>query len=273
MTFALKVILSFFIGGLFVAGVVWLTEKLGARVGAAIAGLPLVTLLGLVFICITSGPTITKEACLAMPIFVVSALFYGLVYEKSISILKIKSRDFVASLIALFAWVVTNLIIISRVVPNINFVIAIVISLIGIIIFYLLFYSYPSVGLHRHIITQKVNITRFFIAGSVVATSVIFARLLGPTWGGLAASFPVTIATSLYFLDKSQSDDFTKSFVKELPLALVSLLIFIIVLYATLLNMNAIGSFLIAIITAFIYAFIHTKLRRKSFYKVAKKAH
>lgn len=261
--------MSFFIGGLFVAGVILFTEKLGARTGASIAGLPFVSLLGLSFICITIGPQATKAASLAMPIFGISALFYGFVYEKSISRFKIKSRDFAASLVALLAWAVVNLTLIAKIVPNINFVTVLAISFVGVVIFYLLFYNYPSVDAHRHSTTKKANLTRFFISGFIVAMSGIFAKFLGPTWGGLVASFPVTIAVGLYFLDKSQSDNFTKSFVKELPLAIVSMLIFVSVLYVTLLKINTVSSFSISIIIAYIYAFIHAKLKRRLFHRAS----
>jgi multisubunit Na+/H+ antiporter MnhB subunit len=159
---------------------------------------------------------------------------------------------------------------IAKIIPNINFVSVLVISAAGVIIFYLLFYNYPSVGVHRHPTTKKANLTRFFISGFVVAMSGISAKFLGPTWGGLVASFPVTVAVGLYFLDKSQSDNFTKSFVKELPLAIVSTLIFVSILYITLLKVNTVSSFSISIIAAYVYAFIHTKLRRKIFRKTAK---
>ena len=270
MTFFIDVILSFFIGGLFVAGVILFTEKLGARVGATVAGLPFVSLLGLSFICITSGPVATKQACLAMPIFGISALFYGFVYEKAISMFKIKSRDIAASLVATLAWSVVNLILIAKLIPNISFVIVLAISALGVITFYLLFYNYPSVGVHRHSTTKEANLTRFFISGFIVAMSGIFAKFLGQMWGGLVASFPVTIAVGLYFLDKSQSDNFTKSFVKELPLAIVSMLIFVSVLYTTLIKIDTVSSFLISIIAAYIYAFIHIELRRKIFRKTVK---
>jgi hypothetical protein len=270
MAFLIDVILSFFIGGLFVAGVILFTEKLGARIGATVAGLPFVSLLGLSFICITSGPVATKEACLAMPLFGISALFYGFVYEKAISMFKIRSRDFAASLVAIIAWTLVNLALISKIIPNINFALVLAISSAGVIIFYFLFYNYPSVGVHRHSTTRKANLARFLISGFIVAMSGIFAKFLGPTWGGLVASFPVTIAVGLYFLDKSQSDNFTKSFVKELPLAIVSMLIFVSILYVTLLKINTVSSFSISIIAAYVYAFIHTKLRRKLFRKIAK---
>jgi membrane protein DedA with SNARE-associated domain len=87
--------------------------------------------------------------------------------------------------------------------------------------------------------------------------SGVFAKFLGPTWGGLVARFPVTIAVGLYFLDKSQSDNFTKSFVKELLLAIVSMLIFVSILYVTLLKIDTVSSFSIPIIVAYICVYSH----------------
>lgn len=53
MDFALKVALSFLVGGAFVFGVIWASEKLGSRIGGAIAGWPSTILVGLAFIDIT----------------------------------------------------------------------------------------------------------------------------------------------------------------------------------------------------------------------------
>lgn len=253
------------------AGVVWLTEKLGVRVGAALAGMPLVSLIGLSFIAITSGSAATKEAALVMVLFSISTLFYGFVYEKSISLLKtVESRDLVASLIATFAWAMVNLIIITRVATALTFVSALIAGGLGVFVFYLLFRNYPLLRVHKHLTTKVANMTRFFIAGVVVGFAVIFAKLLGPMWGGLVASFPVTVAVGLYFLDKSQSDNFTKSFVKELPLAILSLMIFTSVLYMTLLNLDTFLCFVISATTAYLYAFIHVKVRMQTLKKAAK---
>jgi hypothetical protein len=270
MTFILQVLLSFFIGGLFVAGVICITEKLGARVGAAMAGMPLVSLIGLSFIAMTSGPAAAKESALVIVIFSVSTLFYGFVYEKSISLLKTESRDLAASLMATFAWALVNLIIIARIASELTFVSSLIAGGLGVLVFYLLFRNYPSLGVHKHVTTKTANMTRFLIAGFVVGLAVIFAKLLGPMWGGLVASFPVTIAVGLYFLDKSQSDDFTKGFVRELPLAILSLMIFSSMLYLTLLNMNTFISFILSAAVAYLYAFIHVKVRMQTLKKAAK---
>jgi hypothetical protein len=63
------------------------------------------------------------------------------VYEKSISFFKIKSRDFTASMVALIAWAVLNLVLITKIVPNINFILVLAISFAGVIIFYFRLYS------------------------------------------------------------------------------------------------------------------------------------
>ena len=83
MDFAIKVILSFIVGGTWVSGVIWLSEKLGSRVGGAIAGIPSTILISLIFINLTQGPADAREALTIVPLMFSASLIYAFVFMKT----------------------------------------------------------------------------------------------------------------------------------------------------------------------------------------------
>lgn len=204
-----------------------------------------------------------------MPIFLISALFYAFVYQKTIVRLNNKFKDIQASFIAFMFWAVLGLTTIKLFVPLLNFKIAALGSLIGLVVFYLLFHNYPHIRLHKSRSSKNINIIRFLVAGVVVSLTVILAKILGPEWGALLATFPATISMSLYFLERSQSDEFIKSFIKELPLSLLSTLIFIIVIYLTILKINVFLSFLVSMLASFVYTYTYSHLKIRKIEKLS----
>ena len=68
--FWIKLILSFFIGGTYIAFTIWIAEKFGSKIGGIILGLPSTTLVSLIFIAwtqdvsaLTALPTTTAAFC------------------------------------------------------------------------------------------------------------------------------------------------------------------------------------------------------------------
>jgi len=100
-----------------------------------------------------------------------------------------------------------------------------------------------------------IFIIRFVAAGSVIAGAVLAAKALGPLWGGTVSTFPATVSTSLYFLNKSQGCAFTEGFVKRFPLSYLSSVVFIILLHSTLTHIPAVLSFAISLCGSLIYTY------------------
>ncbi|HVA10813.1 MAG TPA: hypothetical protein VNG32_01445 [Candidatus Dormibacteraeota bacterium] len=260
MEFVLRVILSFVVGGGYVSGIIWLSEKLGSSIGGALAGVPNTLLIGLIFINITEGPESTKVATAIVPVMLATTLFYTWVFIKVSSLTKL-SRYLFLSVIATMAWLVTSAIL-RESLSKTGFSYIVILGLAGILLFQYALHKYAVVVAKTRILPSSVYLARFLVSGAVIASAVVVARYSGPLWGGVVSSFPATVATALYFLSKSQGSEFVKSFVKRLPLAVISSLLFVIVLHQTLTRLPTITCFLLGMSCSLICTLILLSIKK-----------
>lgn len=253
MQFTVKLILSFIVGGIYITGITWLTQKVGASIGAAVAGIPSTLLISLIFINITLGPQDVKEATSFIPVLIVVSMVYGYVFVMSLANIKSSNKLILSALVASIVWLFFG--ILSRTFfSSANFFITVITAAVLTVFFNYLFSKYKVVKPKPVNNAHKVWLVRFIVSGTVVFLSVLISKLAGPTWGGIFAGFPVSVATTTYFFYIDQGLEFTKGYLKNLPFAIVSTIVYIIVLHNTLLKMNTVLSFSIAMLTALIYS-------------------
>ena len=260
MAFALKVILSFLVGGVYVSGIIWFSEKLGSRVGGALTGVPNTVLVSLVFINVTEDPRATKLATSIIPVMLIAVLLYAWVFIKTASLTN-KSRHLFSTATATIAWLLAAAVL-RQSFAKTGFAYIVILTLVGIMLFQYVFHTYAVVVPKKRMLPNSIYIVRFLATGAVIATAVVAARYLGPLWGGVISGFPATVVAVLYFLSKSQGSEFAKSFVKQLPLSVISSLIFVIVLHQTLTRTSTYLSFLISMAGALIYTLLLLSIRK-----------
>ncbi len=233
MDFSLKVFLSFLIGGGYVSGIVWTSENLGSRIGGAIAGLPSTILVGLIFIEIAEGTEATKSAAKIVPLIFMAALIYAWVFLKSVRKIKGPNKALKASAFALMAWL-------ALVLPekyiftDKSFLIICIAASAGLILFRYLFRNLSSRLPKKFELPNSVYFLRFIISGAIIASAVVAAHFAGPVWGGVVSSLPALLFSTLYFLHKTQGDEFLEGFIKRLPVSYISSFIFLVILHQTL---------------------------------------
>lgn len=264
MEFAIKVILSFIIGGAFVSTVIWLSEHLGSRIGGAIAGIPSTILVSLASIGVTEGSKAVYKASTIIPIVMVIALFYAWTFVFSArAIKKATDKHLKATGIALLVWLVAA-VIVHAIFANSNIVESVIVFIIGACLAYLSFSRLRSAKPKKITLPSNIFAIRFLIIGSVVALAVIFARVFGSTWGGIISTFPASFATSLYFLNKSQGCAFTEGFVKRLPASVVGVIVFIVILHSTIKHLPMALSFTLSMVGSIIYTSTLLSLNRSA---------
>lgn len=255
MDFALKVLVSFLVGGAYVSGIIWASEKLGSRVGGSLAGLPSTILVGLIFIDVTEGSNSAQAAVAIVPLIFMASLAYGVVFIEAGKTIGNVGNSLKLSFLAMLAWLVI-------VVPekmllgSLRFAFICLIALAGLVLFRFLVSKYGSALPVRLPLPRQVYFIRFAMGGAVIAASVIAARLLGPVWGGVISSFPGLLGTVLYFLNKSQGGKFLEGFVRRLPLSYFSSFIFLVVVHQTILKLSDGLSFVLGLICALAYTVI-----------------
>jgi uncharacterized membrane protein (GlpM family) len=265
--FILKVILSFLVGGLYVGGVVWLSERLGSRIGGAFAGLPSTILVSLIFISITEGAGATQIAVAIIPLMLLASLMYAFVFLEATTKFKKPKRYPGAILAATIAWFLAALLV--KAFSNISFFALIILTLCGLIVFNYWFRHFTATAPVKIPLPSNIYLLRFLSGGAVIAGAVVTARYLGPVWGGIVSSFPAMLGSILYFLNKSQGEVFLRGFLRGLPFSYISMLIFIILIYLTITRLSIYFSFVIAIAGSLFYTFllIVSKNKQKSLYK------
>lgn len=248
------VVLSFLVGGAYVSGVIWASEKLGSRIGGAVAGWPSTILVGLAFIDLTEGPVAVHSAVTIVPLMFFATLIYGLVFTNSIGKIKYKNKAFLATLVALSVWLVIILGI--RKFSDISFLYIVLATFIGLLGFRFAFRNFESIAATNIILPNNIYFFRFVIGGAVIAGSVLAARYAGPVWGGMISCFPAVLGSVLYFLGKSQGGKFLQGFLRRLPMSYISSLIFMVIVHQLITKTSGFYTFLIAMTVATAYTFL-----------------
>ena len=219
--FLFRLFLSFVVGGLFITLVTRVSEILGPKIGGAIAATPSTALVGMIFLGLTEGTSALPKAAPSM----LAGFGVSLVFLTIYAHLRARNKSvMLAALTAAILWLV-----ISTCVGLLNISSIIVGLLIFIICFIAVLFFFKSdnetKSLKRTVKPQAL-LSRAIFSGAIVASVVLFARLIGPEWGGVAAAFPALYLSSIIILEKDQGKSFTISVLKQLPISSISLAIF-----------------------------------------------
>ena len=217
--FALKLLLSFLVGGAYIAFTIWLSEKFGSKLGGIAMGLPSTALVSFIFIAWTqdlsaavSAAPITPLVTAACTIFVAAFVrFYGLGRAKSLAL-------------ALLVWVALTIPFVLLHADSILFSLAVAAIFFAVSISYLR--RFPHRKLPRNVSSTGEFLFRSAFAGTIVACAVFFGKTLGPLWGGLFAAFPAAYSSSLFLLSRKHGIDFTASVARSMPFGSIANVVF-----------------------------------------------
>jgi len=223
--FWLKVVLSFFVGGGYIAFTVFVSEKFGSKIGWIILGLPSTLLISLIF---TAWAQDTQTVVNTLPIIPAGlalsslfAMFFIMAYGRGL-----KTAPAIA--ISLLGWGVLSLIL-AILKPPLPLSILICLTGIGIAIWYL--QKFPHQKLDKIKSSYSIFIYRAVFAGAVIVISVLMNKFMGPIWGGMFAVFPAAFTSSLYFISKEHGFKFVSSVARTMPWGTLGTMTFAISLY------------------------------------------
>jgi len=191
--FALKVLLAFVVGGLWITGSTILAEKCGPKIGGLIGGIPATTAIALVFIGWTQSPLVASESAILLPITTgINGLFIV------ICACLVEFNVILAMVCSLLIWFVLSL---GLVIIQFHDFFLSLVSLVILLCFSYLFMEYVLKvrSSHEQSYTFSFSnlILRVLISGSIITLSVVLARFGGPVVGGVFASFPALILSMI----------------------------------------------------------------------------
>lgn len=227
--FALRLSLSFIVGGGWVTMITLATIRYGAKLGGLLAGFPSTVAFSLVFIGWTQSPQTAVEATTGLPFSLGFTATFALVY----SYVTRNARLSVGLLVALLYWSVSavgvsELVFRGYVVFSTAIVCFYVICGIGLLLLARRREkTAPTHGVRPTIFQWA---WRYAVAGGMVVSAVFLSETLGPVVGGIFASFPAIITSTIYITGSVEGVEATRGM--ALPVMLST--IFAVIPYITI---------------------------------------
>lgn len=196
MLFNLQLLISFILGGLFIALQSLIAERVKGFWRNIVLTVPSTMALGLFFIGLTKTPQDVVQASLMVP----AGLSADYIFVMFFALLA--RFNFYISLIgSLSAWAISGLVLILY--PPASYMTSIFIYALPIIVItYFVVKKLPQTqDLKPFPMTSRNIFIRAMIGGSVIFLIVLLSKTLGNIWGGLFAVFPAsyTATFSIYY--------------------------------------------------------------------------
>lgn len=227
--FVERVALAFVVAGVWITFVTLLAEKFGSKLGGLVGNMPANIFISMLFIGITQGPQFASDVAAAVPAGMAIAGFFLFTY-----IAAVRRHGALAFVPAFAVWFFLTLIVGSYgVVDLASGILAYAIS--TIVLFAVLEYwlKMPSARSSEKQHKRIDLLLRAVFSGAVVASVVAIAAILGPVWGGLAATFPAVMSSMAYIVTKSQGSRFAQGFCKVMLVASPNIVVYVIAVHFT----------------------------------------
>jgi len=208
--FIIQLIISFFVGGLFIAMQTLIAERLPKKIRGTALTVPSTMAIGLLFIGMTKSPADVPEASMMIPVMLGAVYIFLLTY-----VFLVKKGIVLALLFALVSWFAVAGVVLKF--PPSTFLISIVVGCI------LVYMSYVGVKKLHVDFTLKpfpmkpgIIIVRSVIGGSIVFIAVLLAKTLGNIWGGIFSSFPAVYTSTITIYHFAQGQFAIKGVAKDM---------------------------------------------------------
>ena len=213
--FALKLVLTALVGGSWIVLSTIVAEQAGTKLGGVVAGLPSSSLIAFLFIGVTQSPEVAAQATTLAPLGMgVVALFnvvYALLYPRGFAL---------ALASAIGTWLILALGLLAL---DVN---SYAISLGGVFMFLILSYwilekvlDIPSEGQRQTHYTVGQLAFRGLLGGTIISFAVLMAKLGGPLVGGVFATFPNVMLSTIIVNHLNHGRAFSTAVVKSMTIS------------------------------------------------------
>lgn len=219
----LRIVLSFFIAGAWIAATTMLGERLGSRMAGLIGNMPSNILISLLFMALTKGPDYAAAATAGVPMGMTIDLFFLAVF-----IVLLPVGLWLAMAAALAAWVAIAALVLL-VLPPFSFVLSVAAyAAVTILLFALVSARLGGKKAEKKPVrfSWGMALLRALFAGSIVAGAVTVAQVAPPYMTGVLATFPAVFTSTMVILTKSQGVDFAQVTGKLLLLSSCNIIVY-----------------------------------------------
>ncbi len=259
--FLFKLVISFFIGALWVILATIAADRLGPKIGGLISGLPSTAMFGLFFLAWTQNTSAASQATTIMPIIGGLTCLFLLIY-----IYLVKKGLWLALIVALGIWSILAYLLVRI---NFNNYPISIISYVVILVSSLLITEYvlkiKSVKGKKVSYSPSLIILRGLIGGMVVVLVVYLGKVGGPIFGGIFSMFPAMFTSTILVTYFTHGPIFSAATMKSSMLTAISIVVYSIVARYTYVPFGLIQGTFFSILISFasgyvIYKFLITKL-------------
>lgn len=210
--FLTKIVLSFFVGGIWIAAATVGAERFGTKLGGFLGGLPSTAAVALFFIAWTEGGQVAYGATTVFPLaFAVNALFF-LSY-----VLAAKKGPSFGLAAAVLSWFIAQAVLVVASPDSFGFALgawALIVTgatwlLTGPL-------HVPASGRVRHDHLPLQVLGRAVFGGLMVGVAVAVSRYGGPVWGGVFSTFPAVNISTLIITSRTAGASFSRAIVTPL---------------------------------------------------------
>ena len=261
--FNIQLIVSFFVGGSFVALLTFLAEKATSRLSGIILSFPSTVLLGFFFLAWTQSPeevaSIVPGTLVPMGITVLFPVFYVYIAQfGSAFIQKRLPLILLSFFISVSIWLLFALFVAQYKMSNLFYGIIGYLILTTIAYFLLSRSDIQHPQSHSYSVWQIIG--RAVFVGFLVALVVYLGEVVNPFWGGVFAMFPAALSSSLMVIHWYYGPKTLLAVFKEIPLGSLSIFVYAITVMFVFPVTGFVWGTLIALVASLITSILLSEL-------------
>ncbi len=264
--FIIQLIVSFFVGGGFIALLTFLAERSSSRLSGIIISFPSTALLGFFFLAWTQSPeevaTLVPATLIPLGVSILFPVFY--VYSANLGGRFIKNRFWLilfSLTLSVTFWLLLSLPRAFHKMSNLVYGICgyFVIATIGYLILNRSKVNNPPS--HSYSIWQIVGRAAF--VGFLVTMVVFLGEVVNPFWGGVLAMFPAALSSTMIVIHWYYGSKPLFSMIRKIPLGSLSIFVYAITVMLVFPHIGFIWGTLIALAASLITSALLSGFLRK----------
>ncbi len=227
--FVIRVVLSFFIAGIWIALSTILAERFGSKIGGLIANLPSNILISLIFIYLVNDIGYLTDLVPGIPIGLIIDSFFLVIF-----IILLRYNLAISVVVSLVIWFVLAFLLAKVDLNNltINIILFILVTLLTVW-FVERVVKIPSKQNSRKKYSVGQIIFRTAFGGFIVATIVVISKYSNPFFTGIFSTFPAMLLSTLIILSINQGREFAMATGKVLVLSLTNIIVYALLVKLT----------------------------------------
>lgn len=267
--FILKLVISFFVGGGFIALQTLLAEKF-PRISGALLSLPSTVAITLIFIGWTDSVSAVVRATDIFPVAACAAIFFLVFY---VYFFKIKFAKKIYSIT--FSWLISiglwALISFGSVILKFdNFGRNLLIYAVSMAVAqYLVLRASKDTKVaeleFKYTYLQKI--ARWLFAGSIIAFAVLLSKIKDPLWGGAMSAFPAVYSSTVILLHYHRGRDFIASISRRIPYSSIVYVFYVIAVRYLYPEFGIILGTIFAYLLTLVVFYLVTKINKLKIFK------